>query len=507
MVAPATSFEAPPDSEGIQKREALGFPTPGQLFALFLGYFCLQVLIRTLLSSSVDLDEAEQMMWTQKFSWGYGTAPPVYTWIQMGFFAVLGRTVFALALWKNLVLLATYGFVYASARLVTRSHRCGAAAALSLLFMPHMVWEAQRDLTHTVLACACAGATLFSLLRVHETKSVRGYAALGVAVGMGLLSKFNFGLWVVGLGVAALSMREYRATVLRSGMLLALTLAALMVLPNWLWCLNHRELALQTSSKLGVAGAHEWLGAVWLGLRHIGQALLAFIGVPVGFWLVVCLSVPKSWPQPSVAPPATKLLGRAFLFILGLLVFLVVAFRANGFRERWLQPLLVCAPVLAVAWLREQLNAERLRWLTLLGLGVMAVIALCIPGRIIFIERLKREEPLSRPYAELARQMASALPKDTLLVSDTIVLGGNLQLALPEQRAATPALAKMLGEERAHCAIVWDANLRDLPPKALAAWAQQAGSKGRAPAPPQYYTATYKFHHTRQFRVGLMLLY
>jgi 4-amino-4-deoxy-L-arabinose transferase-like glycosyltransferase len=507
VAATVTSSQAPPVSEDLRERAPLGFPTPGQLFALFLAYFLLQVLIRTFLSSSVDLDESEQVMLTQKFNWGYGTDPPLYTWIQMGFFAVFGKGVFALALWKNLVLLATYGFVYASTRVLTRSHQCGAAAALSLLFMPHMVWEAQRDLTHTILACACAGGTLFTFLRAHKTKATRWYLALGLCVGMGLLSKFNFGIWAVGLVLAALSLREFRAAVLTPRMLLAVAVGLLLIVPTGLWGVTHRDMVLHTSAKLQVQGSETWLGAVGLGVWHILLAILAFIGPLSLVYLLLFGKAPKSAAAPSVPPAGAKLVARAFLFILTLLVLLVVCFRATGFRERWFQPFLICAPVLALGLLCHRVDARRVRGMTVLGIAVMVVVAVCIPARIVFIERLKREEPLSRPYAELARQMQPALPAGTLLVTDTIVLGGNVHLTLPQQRVAVPELAKLFGEGMPHCAIAWDASERDLPTKALRAWVQAAGFGDVARAQPQYFTATYKFHHARQYRVGLLVLY
>jgi lipopolysaccharide core galacturonosyltransferase RgtB len=200
---------------------------------LLLGYFALQVLIRTLLSASVDLDESEQVMLSQKFSWGYGSDPPLYVWLQMGFFAVFGRSVFALALFKDLLLLATYGFAYGSTRLLTRNHLCGAAAALSLLFIPHVVWESQRDLTHSVLASASSVAALFCFLRAHESRRAGWYVAFGLCCGVGLQAKYNFGLWAVGLLAAALTLPEFRGTVLSRRMLLGLAVGIALVLPTW----------------------------------------------------------------------------------------------------------------------------------------------------------------------------------------------------------------------------------------------------------------------------------
>ncbi|MEY2467302.1 MAG: hypothetical protein QOD03_1823, partial [Verrucomicrobiota bacterium] len=112
-----------------------------QLFGVLLGYFALQIVLRVLISSSVDLDESDQFVLTQKLSWGYGSQPPLYTWLQFFFFNIFGMSVFSAALLKNLLLFCTYLFTYLNARLITRSHLCGVAAAASLVFIPQIVWE------------------------------------------------------------------------------------------------------------------------------------------------------------------------------------------------------------------------------------------------------------------------------------------------------------------------------------------------------------------------------
>lgn len=137
---------------------------------LLLAYFTLHVAIRTLISPTADGDEAEQVMLAQKALWGYGSQPPLYTWLQIIFFKAFGFSIFSLALLKNLLLAGTYLLTYSNAKMVTRSRACGLAAALSLLFIEQIAWESQRDLTHTVLGATLAAATLQVFLRLHESK-------------------------------------------------------------------------------------------------------------------------------------------------------------------------------------------------------------------------------------------------------------------------------------------------------------------------------------------------
>jgi 4-amino-4-deoxy-L-arabinose transferase-like glycosyltransferase len=93
--------------------------SPRHLFVFLAGYFFLQLLSRVLISDSANLDEAEQLILTQRIRWGYAAQPPLYTWLQALFFTVFGINIFALALLKNSLLFTTYAFNYLSAKQIT----------------------------------------------------------------------------------------------------------------------------------------------------------------------------------------------------------------------------------------------------------------------------------------------------------------------------------------------------------------------------------------------------
>src|SRR5436309_7206529 len=216
-----------PDAAGSGEVGPPAWPTRRQLFAGLVCYFGLHIIIRTFLSSSVDLDESEQVLFAQRLSWGYGPQPPLYTWLQIGFFSLFQPSIFSLALLKNLLLFCTYCLTYTNGRLVGRSHAAGVAAAVSLLFIPQVVWESQRDLTHFVLSATLSAAIFCCFLRVLATRRTAWYLVLGLCAGLGLLSKFNFGLWIAALTLAACSVRELRSAVLDKRILLTATISVL----------------------------------------------------------------------------------------------------------------------------------------------------------------------------------------------------------------------------------------------------------------------------------------
>src|SRR5690606_3921831 len=103
---------------------------------------------------------AEQALVSQRLRLGYGTQPPLYSWLQWILFQVFGLNLFALSALKNLLLFSTYASLFFLARPLIGNGPAMAASA-SLLLFPQIAWESQRDLTHSVLLTALACATLW----------------------------------------------------------------------------------------------------------------------------------------------------------------------------------------------------------------------------------------------------------------------------------------------------------------------------------------------------------
>src|SRR5689334_6890590 len=164
---------------------------------LLACYFALQALFRALVSNSAELDESEQILFAQSWSWGYGSDPPLYTWLQILVFRVLGTHIFALAFLKNALLFSAFLFTYLGAKQITGDTRISTVAMLSLLLFPQITWESQRDLTHSVLATALAAATFYGLARLLRLGAARDFLLLGICLGLGTLSKYSYCLFAL----------------------------------------------------------------------------------------------------------------------------------------------------------------------------------------------------------------------------------------------------------------------------------------------------------------------
>lgn len=395
---------------------------------LLLLYFGAHIVARTLVSDALELDEAEQALWTQQLAAGYGTQPPLYTWLQWAMFQVAGVSVLSLSLLKNTLLASTYAFVWQAARRLMAPPLALFAAA-SMLLIPQIGWESQRDLTHSVLATAVAAATLYVVVRLIEKPRPALYLALGLCAALGLLSKYSFAVYLAALGLAVLLSRDTRS-MLRSPWLIAAALLALVVLaPHALWLLDNWQLAsARTLEKLDAAPG--LAGGIVRGLSSLlGATLATLAALALAFAAIFGRA---AW-APTAASPHCRLWGRYLGLLALLMIALVVVGGATHFKGRWLQPLLFMAP-LAFFCCRPQLSTHsRLNWLR----GTLIVFALLYlfmaSMRPVFDGWRNRPDELNEPAAELALALRSAgYDGRGPIVTHDPVLGGVLRVRFPQ---------------------------------------------------------------------------
>ena len=495
------SAESAPSSEPPPTAEPRWFPSRRQLFLALAIYFGWHLICRTLISSSVDLDEAEQFVLAQRLLWGYGAQPPLYTWMQSAFFHLFGPNIFALALLKNLLLFSLAALTYANARRITRSHAAGVVAVLSLAFVPDVVWESQRDLTHSVLASVLSLTTLYTFISLVEKPRALTYSLLGVCVGLGALSKYNYVFFPLGLLGAALTVKELRRVVWDQRILLTMLAAIVIVLPNALWMYQHPAQALYRVNKFQIKEQIGWLRAVTTGFKDMGLSTLLFV-TPMSLGLTLVFWKSRGHNAPPTNAPLVTLTRRILPGVLAGVTLLILAFRVTDVKERWFLPLLIIAPVVAATWLQPRLDQRRLNWL--LGLaGLVAVFVLvAIPGRYFLAERLHREETLARPYKMLADKLNQTLAPQTTIVAARPLLAGNLRLHLPNRRVTTPELAELFPFDPQNVVLTWEANRDPALPLRLRDFAARRGLGELTNQTPAYVSAPYHFRINKEARLG-----
>jgi hypothetical protein len=450
--APLTALRRPP--------VVRGYPLLLTALAVFCG---VHVALRLLVTPSLEPDDADRVLFSQSLAGGYSEQPPLYDWLVWAGFKLFGMSILTLTVLRLVVLAAVHVLLYALAREVRRDERAALLSAAAPLLMPAYFWNAVAYLSHTLLLCAATLATALAVLRLRRGRT-RDYLGLGLLLGVGALSKYNYAVFAAAMFLAGLRTPPLRSRLLDRRMLLAGLVALAVVLPHLVWLGGHGQLVRDLLAlKTGVA--HErspaTVGRGVLNLAQIGVVTLTPL------W-VVCLALfPRGFLPRAAgrdAAGARRFLGWSVVFTLAL-VLLPVLGGTSRFQDRWLQPIFLLAPVPFFARLdRASLTPARLKLLTaalLAGaLGVTAVRA----AQIWVGGRDRGRYPLQMDFGPASgRLTAEGFGGATVFTTDREI-AGNLRLRLPGARvvcAGHPAYAPppLAGGPRF---FVWNASAIDL---------------------------------------------
>ncbi|MDB6027813.1 MAG: glycosyl transferase family 39 [Verrucomicrobiales bacterium] len=476
-------------------------PTRTQFFFLLLFYFGLHTIVRGFVSETAGIDDCDQIIRAQIWSWGYGPQPPLYTWLLKIFLSVFGFNIFAVTALKELALLGIYILTYANTRIITRSHPCGVLAAVAIQFNPSISWESHRELTHSILTSLFVLATIYSFLRL-KLDSWKSYFLFGVCAAVGTLSKPNYLIFLGALLCAVVSLKETRSLILHKKMLMAIVAAALLCAPNAYWIWEHRELAFSSLHKFKVSEIESWGASMAKALPkwivdlvvHVGPMLAVFFLI---FWKKLFRSKCHSAEE--------KILWRTVLFILGIVTASILIFKVTGFRDRWLQPLFVWLPILLVAALREQLSPLRLMLTLHLSVLVASAVVVIAPGRLLLTEPLAKNEILNTPYRRFAADLKPIFDNTECIIAADYRIAGNLRLLFPSKFVTSPEFADLFPRVTGRCVLVWDTTAGEEPPKQFLQFAESISGKKNLGARTTAQEIL-KYHQTKTMQLATAVL-
>lgn len=500
-------------------RNLLLLTSPSRLWFALVAYFTLLFVLRMVFLPPASQDDSEQLILAQVLAGGYNPAhPPLYTWMVYAVQWLIGPSVPAVALVKFLCLFAVYAFSYLAARRALHSKRLAALAALSLLAVYHIGWESVFNYSHTPLWAAAMPATLHALLCVRDSRRWAAYLYLGATIGVGILSKYGYFVFLGGLAFATLAEPAFRRQLVTVRMLASLAAVSLVILPHAVWLVTDGlDMIATMRSPLVLNEAWGYWRAAGSGFGKFANAIFTFY-LPLGIFLLVMF--PDAWwrATPNARPVqrliGISLLGSLAIVLVGILGFGVSTFRTNYAVMFVLAPIYFFLRVEAVAdRVRGPFTNSRIRVLYALCLSVTAVvIAFGIPVRALTAPFYCNKCYYNMPYPALAAQMRNAgFKRGTILTYFHLVqIGGNLKSRFPDSRVISTKypFAVPPAPSGAHqCLLVWNTRAGDRPPTGFLAFAYRTVGLR---APKQYVTrfaeAKLNFSKSRTARLAYILL-
>jgi len=225
-------------------------------------------------------DEAYYWLWSKHLAAGYYDHPPAIAWLIRAGTSLFGDTPLGVRLMGVVLSLPASWFVWKAGKLILNDE---ARAALGVLFfnLTLMISVELLAATPDMPSVVTSAAFLYCLARVQATQNGKWWLAVGVAAGLGLLSKFS-ALFLGGGALLWLIVDTRQRAWLRSPWpYLGACLALLIFSPNLVWQSQHhwQTFAFQFGR---VGGGH-------FTVRYLGEFLAAQMGLATPFLFVLML--------------------------------------------------------------------------------------------------------------------------------------------------------------------------------------------------------------------------
>jgi 4-amino-4-deoxy-L-arabinose transferase-like glycosyltransferase len=361
-------------------------------------------------------------------------------------------------------------------------------AALGLIWLPGVGWSLMRDQTHTVMLNAAIAATWWALLRQIRAPSPMGFALLGVLMAWGVLSKYSYVLVAAAAVLAALSLPQPRRALLSRGWWLTPLITLALVAPHAAWMIRHwHSASASTLHKLQPPDTVSRLQGLGSGLGD----LLVFVALAVLPWLLmarwafgppwrtlragcssriqreVCAAgrdeirgvrrsdghSHREDEQRSRSPDSADahvaaireehseggddqtlvLLKRYMALVLAPLLLMVLA-GTSSFEGRWIQPLLLALPLLALAARPQaglQPRAVKRFLCACVAMGVL-LWTIVMSAPLLDAKRGKSDR-LNWPVATIGQAMrAAGVDGQGVVIVGHHTLGGIVRMQFPE---------------------------------------------------------------------------
>jgi hypothetical protein len=399
---------------------------------------CFLVLCRPVLSSSLEWDEAEQALFSQRLAWGYSHQPPLYTWLTWATTQALGVNLLALTLVKATVFAGLLYVLGQCLRRLGTSPALAVAGSLAILISPIFAWSIFAY-THTLLVCLAFAATLLQALRLLERPTTFNYLLLGALVGLGMLAKYNYVLYAGALFIAALFTPAARSVLTNRRLTLTVLAAGVVFLPHGLWLLAWRDvvmIGLQQS-----VGLDPWATSAappragWEMISSLGLGIGPFV---LGYWLLVPRGN-RRWLLPKPRDEQRETRGLAPELTIIERTALVAAMVLTGaaligiasVRMHWLAPGLLLAPLVLFGRLVQ--HGAQPPWKRWAG-AACAMIVVVVAVRLFTLDRPGGQRDRDIYFAAACETLRERGLEHSHVAALDMLTAGNLRYGLPSLR-------------------------------------------------------------------------
>lgn len=482
--------------------------TPRRIWYLILCYILLIGLSRLFIFPQVLLrNEAEIVYQAQWLKAGYGIQPPLYTWIQYLSDQLFGIQIFPVVIFKLIIIIITYFGIYKIFSFTSADNPHAVSVGMLSLGLVVQLWYETFVISHTLLVTMASVWSVYFMIRISDKPSGTKYIILGLLLGIGFLSKYNFVLVILSILIAGLSIDKIKRAIITPKILLTVITFFLIISPHLIWVFdNMDQLKTNLISKVNVKSSDFTLEITLINLGTLVLRIISFIGI----WFFVSLMFFRK----AVIDINRSGISMWAIFFRRHILIVILMLIASGilwnitYYERYLQPLLIFIPVYALLELSKRLAFESKAILWYTRVCVLSYILIFFAHFIepVISPFFNFTNSYHRPYKEISEVLKNEIGDRDIIIVDSEVKAGNFRYHLPEEKIILWD-DYFLGEyEKRNPEIccfyyIWSANNKDIPEMIKSDTFYQTSKESSLPV---FIDFDYSFSTKKKYRIGMI---
>lgn len=292
----------------------------------------------TFFKSALELEDAEQAYYSQWLRWGYDDQPPLYTWLQYIINQVFGVQKVSFSLLRGLIFAGILLLMGQFTSNMLKNRRKVELAVFGLVLLPVFIDLTFRRLSHTSLLCLAILATFLVVQRLLHHKTWTNYALFGLILSVGMMSKYNYILFLAAFCFALIFDSLLRQVLFNKKMILSILLIVLFLFPHFFWLLGPEGYLPELQESI----AQKTENSAENGLYVIGPlSSLVLTLIKLILPLLVVFAVAFFQKNVTFRKPKMDWFLKLALAQLVVLVLFFVILNVQKVEERWLMPLLL----------------------------------------------------------------------------------------------------------------------------------------------------------------------
>lgn len=338
------------------------FDTPARKLALLLcGLLVVRLIVLFTAPWGLHGDEAQYWAWSQDLAYGYFSKPPMIAWVIFATTSVFGQAEWAVRLAAPFLHLATSIMIFLAARRFFDA-RVGLWAAATYALMP-AVWLSSFIMSTDATLLLCWAVALHAWACLRDGGGWGRVIQLGLALGLGLLSKYAMAFMVPVLVIAVLFDPASRRALLGIKGFAVAGIAAALLAPNLMWNAANDFATISHTAENANLG-YDLFNPDEV-IQFLGDQFGVFGIIPFPLLLIALVSACRG----NLPTPVRWLAALAALPLLAITLEALLS-RANA---NWAVTAYVAGPILVALWATQ--SSKRLAWLKW---GLIVQTAICL---------------------------------------------------------------------------------------------------------------------------------